>query len=234
MINIDFGTLNPLEQKIHAALANRSKQVNTIRITEAADICECSTSKISKFTKKLGFANYKQYLDFLYGRTPLQSDHASELDRLETFIQTFDTGKVRDVAKLIAQKDKLVLLGYGPSYVCAQYFEYRLKTCSNKSTIAVPDEWSARTMIDDKSLLLILTVTGSFKSFSEICKDAKAKGSDVALIIEECNPELIRQYDKIFCLTRDVQSRGLKPYEKNRTLFFIFMEEVVQELIQMS
>ena len=234
MINIDFGPLNPLEQKIHTALSNQSKQVDTIRIMEAAELCGCSVSKISKFCKKLGFTNYKQYLDFLYGRMQLRADHSSELDRIDQFIQTFDISKVADVASLIAQKEKLVLLGYGPSYVCAQYFEYRLKTCSNKVTIAVPDELSARTMIDDKSLLLVLTVTGSFKSFYDICKDTEQKGGDVALIVEEYNPDLIRQYDKVFCLTRDVQSRGLKPYEKNRTLFFIFMEEVLRELTQLA
>ena len=234
MINIDFGILNPLEKKIHAALSEQSKKVETIRITDAAALCDCSVSKISKFTKKLGFSNYKQYLDFLYGRTQLRADHSSELDRLENFIHSFDSQKVRDVAKLIAEKDKLVLLGYGPSYVCAQYFEYRLKTCSNKATIAMPDEWSARTMIDANSLLLILTVTGSFKSFADIYKDSEEKGGSVALIVEEYNPDLIRQYDKIFCLTRDVQSRGLKPYEKNRTLFFIFMEEVIRELTRMT
>lgn len=234
MITINFDALNPLEQTIHAILKEHSLTVETIRITEAADLCDCSVSKISKFAKKLGFANYKQYLDFLYGRDVPGANLSSELHRLEKFIEGFDSNKVDELVRLIASKDKLVMVGYGPSYQCAQYFEYRFKTCSKKMAIAVPDEYSASTMIDENSLLLVLTVTGTFKSFEDIYKDTKQKGGEVAIIVEEYNSEMLKLYDKIFCLTNETQSQSLQPYEKSRTIFFIFLEEVVRRMMQLA
>ncbi|SDQ15549.1 SIS domain-containing protein [Pseudovibrio sp. Tun.PSC04-5.I4] len=232
MIKIDFDALNPLELRIHSSLSEHSKTVDTIRIAEAANLCDCSVSKISKFAKKLGFSNYKQYLDFLYGKKLPETNHSSELTRLQHFIEGFDSTKVSEIAELINASDKLVLLGYGPSYLCAQYFEYKLKVCTNKVTIAVPDELSAFSMTDEKTLLLIFTVTGTFKSFEEIYQNTKEKGGDVAIIVEEYNPSIVKQFDKIFCLTNDTQPSDLRPYEKTRTLFFIFMEEVIRELMR--
>ena len=232
MITIDFDSLNPLEQTIHATLREHSKNVDVIRITDAAELCDCSTSKISKFAKKLGFTNFKQYLDFLYGREVPGADLSSELHRLEKFIESFDGSKVDELVRLIESKEKLIMLGYGPSYQCAQYFEYRLKTCTNRMTIASPDELSASSMIDKNSLLLIFTVTGAFKSFEEIYRETKRKGGEVAVICEEYNPSMLKRYDKIFCLSKEAQPINLKPYEKNRTIFFIFMEEITRRLMQ--
>ncbi len=230
MINIDFNVLNSLEKGIHETLSIHSKTVDTIRITRAAELCGCSVSKISKFTKKLGFTNYKQYLDFLYGKDLGVTGHSSELTRIQNFIRDFDSRKVDEMIELIENHDKIVLFGYGPSLLCAQYFEYRLRTCTNKVIIAVPDDLSVASMTDDKSLLLIFTVTGTFQSFENIYHDTKEKGCDVAIVVEEYNTSLFEQCDKIFLLAKEPQPSHLLAYEKSRTIFFIFMEEVIQRL----
>lgn len=232
MINIDFEALNPLEQKIHQTLSARSKTVDNFRITQAAELCNCSVSKISKFAKKLGFTNFKQYLDFLYDRELPATDHSSELARLQSFLQNFDNSKVEELAKLINKHDKLVLLGYGPSYLFAQYFEYKLRICTNRIATAVPDAFSATSMTDENTLLLIFTVTGSFKSFEEVYEESKQKGGNVAIIVEEFNPSIIKQCDKAFCLTQSTQSNDLRPFEKTRSILFIYMEEVIRELMK--
>ena len=133
MFNIDYDALNPLERQIHTTLKQASRTAETIRITDAAQMCNCSVSKISKFVQKLGFANYKKYLDYLYGRAQPETKPSSELERIGRFLETFDQNKVRELANLIHGSNKLVLLGYGPSYLCAQYFEYKFKTCTNKN-----------------------------------------------------------------------------------------------------
>lgn len=230
MININFNALNPLELEIHKILSAHSKTVETIRITRAAELCGCSVSKISKFSKKLGFSNYKQYIDFLYGKELKGNGRSSELVRIRNFVDDFDRQKVDEMIDLISGHDKIVLFGYGPSLLCAQYFEYRLRTCTNKAILAVPDGLSVASMTDENSLLLIFTVTGSFQSFEGIYRDTKEKGCEVAIIVEEYNSALFSQCDKIFMLAKEPQSGDLLPYEKSRTIFFIFMEEVIQEL----
>lgn len=230
MIHVDFDALNPLERRIHGLLAKHAETAPTIRIKHAAELCGCSVSKISKLAKKLGFSSYKQYVDFLCGVDLPTSEASTEIDRLRRFLDGFDRTMVDDLVELIQRHEKLLLLGSGPSLLCAQYFEYRLMTCTDKVTIATQDDLIAASNTDDKTLLLILTVTGSFRSYEKIYRDTKAKGGDVAVLIEEYHPFLIRQFDKVFCLTNEAQPDDLHPHEKTRTAFFIFMEEVIREL----
>lgn len=231
MININFSALNPLERQIHAILAENSKSNLNIKITDAAELCECSVSKISKFVKKLGFDNYKQYLDFLYGREIPTTYSSNELTRLKHFIDDFDSTQVDELISLIDSHDKIVLFGYGPSLICAQYFEYRLRTCSNKIIIAVADEISVASMTNDSTLLILLTVTGSFHTFEHIYKATKQKGCEVAMVVEEYNTDLFNQCDQIFWLSKYPQPANLLPYEKSRTVFFVFLEEVIQKMM---
>lgn len=232
MISIDLDTLNPLEKQIHEQMIRHSKTMPTIRINQAAAACHCSVSKISKFVKKLGFSNYKQYLDFLYGKDIKQIDGSNELNRVRSFIETFDTAMIDELLSLIDSHDKIALFGYGPSLLCARYFEYRFRNCSDKTFMAVSDEITLNNMVDESTLLLIFTATGRFLSFQDIYNAAKQKGGRVVIIAEEYNTELFNQCDKIFWLSPTPQPKHLKPYEKSRTLFFIFFEEIIQSLLQ--
>jgi DNA-binding MurR/RpiR family transcriptional regulator len=232
MININFSALNLLEQQIHKKLLEISKNQSTIKISDAADLCECSISKISKFVKKLGFSSYKQYLDFLYGREILSNHLTDELSRIRMFIDDFAEDKVDELMALIEKHDKIVLFGYGPSLICAQYFEYRLRTSTNKLIVAVTDEISVASMTNESTLLILLTVTGSFQSFENIYKDSKEKGCEVVILVEEYNTDLLHQCDKVFWLSQYPQPENLLPYEKSRTIFFIFFEEVIQKLMK--
>ncbi|SHE61330.1 MurR/RpiR family transcriptional regulator [Alkalibacter saccharofermentans] len=231
MIHIDFKALNALEQEIHNKLKEHSKNFDTIKITEAAKLCECSISKISKFVKKLGFVNYKQYMDFLHGREMSSFNKSDELNRVQKFIEDFDENKVNELIALIENHDKIVIFGYGPSLICAQYFEYRLRTCTNKVIVAVSDEISISSMANESDLVLLLTVTGTFNTFENIYETAKLKGAKVAILLEEYNANLFDQCDRIFWLSKYNQPNELLPYEKSRTIFFIFLEEVVQKLM---
>lgn len=231
MININLEKLNSLEKYIHTTLTEHSKKYPRFRISEAAELCQCSTSKISKFVKKLGFTNFKQYLDFLYGEDMNLPKPSTELNRITDFIAHFDSELVTELWKLIQAHPKIVLFGYGPSFLCAQYFEYRLRTISNKTVMALPDQTSVASMVDQDTLLIILTVTGTFRSFEKVYHDAKAKGCNVAMLVEEYNMQLFDQCDKIFFLSPAPQPSHLKPYEKSRTIFFLFLEEVIQLIL---
>lgn len=232
MITVDLSALNPLEKQIHEQMVRHSKTMPAIRINDAAEFCCCSVSKISKFVKKLGFSNYRQYLDFLYGREIPPAAGSGELKRLSSFINTFDTAMVDELLALIDSHDKIALFGYGPSLLCAQYFEYRFRNCSDKTTMAVSDEVTLKNMVDDSTLLLVITETGRFQSFRDIFDAAVEKGAKAVIIAEEYNTDLLDQCHRIFWLSPSPQPAHLKPYEKSRTLFFIFLEEVIQRLLQ--
>ena len=86
-------------------------------------------------------------------------------------------------------------------------------------------------LLDDKSLLVIFSTTGKFKSFERINNRAKEKNCQVLLIVEEYNASLLTNYNKIFWMSKFLQPDILKPYEKSRIVFFIFIEEVIRHII---
>jgi DNA-binding MurR/RpiR family transcriptional regulator len=231
MVNIDFNKLNPLEREIYETLLSLSKDNPNIKITQAAEACNCSISKISKFVKKLGFDNYKQYMDFLYGKEIPQKKSSSELERIKNFIDDFDITLVDEFIELMNSYEKIILFGYGPSFICTQYFEYKLRINTNKFVISVPDEISVERLLDDKSLLVIFSTTGKFKSFERVYNLSKESNCQVLLIAEEYNASLLSNCDKIFWLSKFPQSNDLQPHEKSRISFFIFIEEVIQHII---
>jgi len=230
MINLDLSRLNPLELIIYQTIHTYASDHQNLKIKEAAEISQCSISKVSKLSKKLGFSNFKQYMDFVYGRTPVEKVSSSELDRLQKFIDDFDGQLVVDFIDILDNYDKIILFGYGPSYLVAQYFEYKLRIFTNKTVIALTDELSVRSMVDNKTLLVVLTTTGSFKSFQNIFEIVKSKGGEVLVVAEEYNPSLINTCDKMFWLSKFPQPSHLQPHEKSRTVFMIFIEEVIHRL----
>lgn len=229
---IDLNKLNPLEQEIYNKLMLHAKDNASLKIAEASSLCGCSTSKISKFVKKLGFDNFKQFVTFIQGKEPPQKEYSSELKRIHAFTEEFDTHIVDNFIELMDKHRKIIIFGYGPSYYCAQYLEYKLRIQYDAFVIAVPDLVTAQNLIDNTTLLVILSTTGHFASFKEICESTKEKGGDILLIVEEYHPDLLEDYDNICFLTHSTQAANLAPHEKSRTIFFIFIEEVIFKLLK--
>jgi DNA-binding MurR/RpiR family transcriptional regulator len=232
MLMFDLNRLNSLEQEIYHTLIPHLKKGEHVKITQAGELCGCSSSKISKFVKKIGFDNYKQFVGFIQGERQKEKKASSEIERISNFVQEFDTAQVDTFIDQFEGHEKIVLFGYGPSFICAQYFEYKLRIHSDKFIVAVPDMLTASRLLDDKTLLAIFSTTGKFASFDEVCEQARRNGCDSILIAEEYNQDLIDNHKNILFLTNSNQSDILKPYEKSRTCSFIFIEEVVFKLIE--
>ena len=109
MIQVDLSNLNELERKIYNRLLEHSKDNPPFRINEAAEVGGCSVSKISKYVKKLGFDNYKQYIAFLYGEKISNTPESDELTRIKKFIDDFDTILVDEFIKLVNSHKKMIL-----------------------------------------------------------------------------------------------------------------------------
>lgn len=231
MLNVDTNRLNPQERKILETLRTYSRDHDAPTITEAAEICGCSVSQVSKAIKKAGFKGYKRYMGYLYyGELPRENTPA-ELDRLCRVIDEFDTSLVDQFVELIDTHEKIILFGYGPSHIAAQYFEYKLQFCTETFITTPRDEQSVRGVLDEGSLLAIFTTTGQYRSFADISSFARSRGADVLVVSEEYNPILMENCDRYFVLSRHPQSKSLQPYEKTRTVFFIFFELVIEKIL---
>lgn len=231
MFNIDTTKLNELEQKILSDLTTYAKSNPAPKIVEAAKICGSSVSQVSKAIKKAGFNGYKKFMYYLYFGDQPKPETLDELERLKKVLENFDITMVNEFVDLISSHGKIILFGYGPSMICAQYFEYKLRFCSNASITTPPDEQSAKSLLDATSLLIILTTTGQYRSFENLTLHAKSKGADVVVVSEEFNPMLLENCNRYFVLTQHKQSDNFRPYEKTRTVFFIFLEQVIQNML---
>ena len=231
MFNIDTTKLNESELSIIDDITAFAKRNPAPTITEAAQICGCSVSQVSKTVKKAGFAGYKKFMYYLYFDDQPKQEALDELHRLKQVLDDFDTSMVDEFVDLIANHEKIILFGYGPSHICAQYFEYKLRFCTNAFIATPPDEHSVENMLDETSLLAIFTTTGQYRSFENLTRYAKAKATDVVVVSEEFNPSLMENCNRYFVLTGHKQSDALRPYEKTRTVFFIFFEEVIKRIL---
>jgi len=233
MLNIKLSELNSLERVTHQKLANLVPENPNLRIVDAATSCDVSASKISKLAKKLGFDNFKHYKLFLCGQAPIvkQPAESAELPRLKAFIENFDLTLVDDFVTLIQKFDKIVLFGLGPSFICCEYFAYKLRIGTKKNICVCQSESHAQQLADSETLFIFFSVTGTFISFEDVFQKIKAQGAMVQLILEEYQTSASKEADNIIFLTKSFQNKKLLPHEKTRTLFFIFIEEVITKLM---
>ena len=233
-ININLNKLNDLELSVHSKLSEIIKENENLKILEAADYCKVSSSKVSKLVRKLGFESFKQYKQFFGGQSIIQEDKkiSSELERLKNFIENFDPALVDEFLTLYKKYNRIVLFGLGPSFICVEYFAYKLALVSGKNILVSQGEDHAKHLVDEETLLIVFSVTGKFTSFENLFSEVRSKGAEIMLILEEYDNSSALKADNIFYLTRSAQNEKLLPYEKTRTVFFIFIEEIIAKLME--
>ncbi|KFK97671.1 MULTISPECIES: MurR/RpiR family transcriptional regulator [unclassified Serratia (in: enterobacteria)] len=229
MIKIDYNNLNTLEKKLLDSTKECIQHNSKISITELSTQFDVSTSKISKFVRKLGFESFKQYKKFIiseHNNAPPERP-SSELQRISDYVANFDDHLAYEFWMKIKDCNKLIIYGLGPSFICADYFAYRLRIFSDVFSLATNEVTTLRNSDSKDTKLLVLSTTGLFKSFDEELSGLNYK--EVIFLFEEFRyfPKL--QQHTLFYLTNSGGNSALKPYEKSRTLFFIFLEEVIQK-----
>ncbi|PGZ08501.1 RpiR family transcriptional regulator [Bacillus cereus] len=233
MININLNKLNPLELTVHNKLSKIITNNENIKILEAADCCDVSPSKVSKLVRKIGFENFKQYKQFFSGEHIVSEGKkkSSELERLKKYIENFDPVLIDNFLSIFNEYNKIVLFGLGPSFICVEYFAYKLALLSGKNISVAQSEDYAQRLVDKDTLLIVFSVTGKFSTFENLLNTVKSCEAEMLLILEEYNTSLVLEIDNIFYLTDSAQDESLLPFEKTRTVFFIFIEEVIAKLM---
>ncbi|KGP74469.1 MurR/RpiR family transcriptional regulator [Pontibacillus yanchengensis] len=234
MLSLSTENLTQLENKIHGILSEEITNNSDLKILEAATLCQVSSSKISKLVRKLGFENFKQYKLYFSGQaTDLEvKKRSSEIERLMQFLEDFDPKMVDDFISVFNKYNKVILFGLGPSHISMEYFAYKLGAVTDKNIFSSHDENYVKRLADEDTLLIVFSVTGRFSSFENLFTSAKMKGSGIMLVLEEHINTRDSKADYVFHLSKYNQSDSLQAFEKTRTVFFIFMEEIVAKLEQ--
>lgn len=229
---INFKNLNSLEQKIHATLITGWQQnilAKDSSIQTLANYCNVSESKISKFVRKSGFNSLKSYREFITNDRGNFNWH-NELEKLIFLTQNYDTTIVDDVINEMNNYSKIIIFGYGPSYIAGQYFAYKLNFKNDKFVLAINDELLLNNIIDKQTLVIFLSETTRFKSFKATVDAVNSKDATSLFIVGEFifAPELSEQ--KIVYLTEFKPDNSKKAFEKTRIHFFLFFEMIIEKL----
>ncbi|WP_345242190.1 MurR/RpiR family transcriptional regulator [Pontibacillus salipaludis] len=232
MLKLDTDKLTKLEKEVHQKVSELVAENDKLKIIEAAEICEVAPSKVSTLVRKLGFDNFKQYKLYFSGHQIKweSNQRTEEIQRLMLFLENFDEKIVDDFVSIYHKYNKIIIYGLGPSFISAEYFAYKLDIVSDKNIKVTHSEDYAEQMVDDETLLIVLSVTGKFSSFEGLFQKSKDKGAEIMLILEEYVNTQNSLADYVFHLSKFNQSDELLPFEKTRTVFFIFMEEIATKL----
>lgn len=232
MLKLNTDNLTILEKKIHNTLSKVAATNGKIRIIEAAEICNVSSSKVSKLARKLGFENYKQYILYYSGQQTdiIVQKKPNEIERLIQFLKSYDPKTVDNFISVFKKFNKIIVFGLGPSYICAEYFAYKHALVTDINIFVTQHEDYAEQMADEETLLIVFSVTGKFSSFENLFDATKKKGSQTMLILEDHVNMRDSKVDYIIYLSKFTQNDDLLAFEKTRTIFFFFIEEIITTL----
>ncbi|WP_372714872.1 MurR/RpiR family transcriptional regulator, partial [Ilyobacter sp.] len=230
---INYTKLNNLEKSIIETINNSDKISGKLKIYEAAEIAKVSTSKISKLSKKLGFDNYKQFIKYLSKETPLpqKKEINFEEKRIIDFLQNFDINIIDDLLKTMEKYQNIILVGYGPSLLAAEYFAYKLKLALKKNVITSSEEMVIEKLYNENTLLILFSVSGKFKNSSELLNKLNGRGGHIVQILDEYNTNIeMEKFSQVIYLTQSFQDEKLLHYEKSRSIFFLFFEKFLHRM----
>ncbi|ALS78545.1 MurR/RpiR family transcriptional regulator [Planococcus kocurii] len=232
MLKLHTSDLTDLEKKIHRLLSEEASKNSKLKIVESAELCGVSPSKVSKMVRKLGFDNFKQYKLYFSGQQEEMKvkKKSSEIERLISFLVDYDPKIVDEFTAVFENFNKIIIYGLGPSYISGEYFSYKLSTVTDKNVFVTQNEEYAIRLADKETLLIVLSVTGTFASFENLFVEMKKKDAETMLVLEEHIDVKDSAVDYIIFLTKYTQSDELLAFEKTRTVFFIFIEEVITRL----
>ncbi|MDX6154501.1 MurR/RpiR family transcriptional regulator [Marinococcus sp. PL1-022] len=232
MLRLNEEKLTRLEKRIHETLSETVMTRSNLKIIDAATLCETSPSKVSKLVRKLGFENFKEYKLYFSGKSfdITSKQKSSEIERLIAFLTNYDPKMVDEFLNVFMKFNRIIIFGLGPSFISADYFAYKLNTLTDKKVFATQHEDYVGHLADEHTLLIVFSVTGAFSSFKHLFTSAKEKKSQIMLILEENKNTRDFEVDYIFRLSKFPQNDELLAFEKTRTIFFIFIEEVIARL----
>ncbi len=234
--------LTSTEIKISDKVCANLQEVIEMNITDLADFCGVSPSKITKYAKRLGFSGFKEFQYQLKNDKYLTKEKGSTLDyqkdKIMDFFDSFDEVKFKALKKEIFGAEKIYLFGRGPSLKVCEYYEPRLRVATRKNIVCDYDEYlfdlEVRDQLadqDENRLLIVLTVSGKTPKVHEVLQTAKRRGFKTICISAYKSEKLSKGSDLYIPLINRKEMFD-KSLIRGRTLFYIYFETLTQECIE--
>ncbi len=226
------------EIAISNTISNNLDIAKDMSITNLANLCGVSTSKITKYSKRLGFSGYKEFQYQLKKTTKIINEHESPLDyqreKLLNFFEAYDPYKMERLKQMIHNSDKTYLFGRGPSLKVCEYYEPRLRIAAHKNIVSNYDEYLLDLDLsehgNENKLMIVFTISGKNPVVAEVLSTAKKYNMKTVCISSYYNHRL-EDLSTLYIHMLDRKEFLDKRPIRGRTLFYVYLEILTQDFI---
>ncbi len=228
--------LTNVEMEIAQYFHHNYQELKDKTISDVANECHVSASKISKYANKIGFSGYKELkYQLLQENNKVVQNKSVEFHKkqINQFFELFNIEQVEQLAMEIKNHQKVILWGDGPSRKVAEYFESRIRIASNTQVVTYSDRQTFNLDLasSTETLVIILSVSGENEKIRKIITSAKQAKAKIIFISEAINGKYIgecQMYINLLPIVDDYKYEVIR----SRSLFFIYLEILVQHLLQ--
>lgn len=194
-------TFTPAEMAALRYIQAHSKEVPELGARELADRAGCSAATVIRLARKLGYAGYAEYR-FALGRkkdvatATFQGGKRNLRAEIDTVSRLNRPEDIERCADLLAERDKIVLVGGGLSHTALEYLHHYLFSASCPTTCMPNDELSLdviRSSTPD-TLVICASVSGRGSTL-ELAREAHGRGMFVIGITSSLTSELVTLCD---------------------------------------
>lgn len=231
--------LSATDIAISDKIISHTDKVLQMNISELAIFCGVSVSKISKYSKKLGFNGFKDFIFQLKIDYNNSRDKGGafdyQKDKINLFFEDYNPEIVENIQNIIMNSNKIYLFGRGPSHNVCEYYTPRLRVATGKNFISDYDEYLFdldyfNQNENDKKTAIILTVSGKSKKVHEMLKICNDRNITTICISSYYNDKLAKNSTEYLSLINRKEVFD-KSVIRGRTLFFIFLEILTQDFL---
>lgn len=230
------GKLNKIDENIARILYSERHDIANKNISEVAEHCNVSPSKITKYCKKIGLDGFKElkFKMMTYDVVPSSTSQSflSLRQKNEEFWEKFDYQKFDEFKQLLLETEKIVFFGKGPSYHLSEFFAPRLRILLNKEVNSYVDDLLMDMELENNAkekVIVFLTASSATDTVNEkIEKAHRNPKNKVVVICENGNDFIYKNSYLAISMLPDMEKFDYRVL-RGRILMFTYLEILTQE-----
>lgn len=198
------------ENKVYSYILDHFSDVMYLSLTEIAMACETGESTVLRFCRKMGFKGYQDFKFALAQELATYQEPNKEESFVEKIKQNMqeslqntstliDQQELENAIQALYHKNDVVVYGISSSAIAGQDMQNRLmRIGKNIEVVADPHLQITRAVsMNEQSLIVAISLTGSTKDIVDAVKQAKARGAEVIAITNYSNSPLTKYADHV-------------------------------------
>lgn len=167
-----------------------------------------SEASLSRFAKKVGYAGYREFLynyqsTFQQKKQNIQEDTKVVFNTYQELLNKayslIDEEQMERVVKLISEKKRIYVYGFGGSGLAAQEFRFRFMRLG--LDIEAVTDFHLMMMNDarihEDALVIAISISGQTKEVIDALKKASGKGAATILITSRNDERFLKRFDEV-------------------------------------